>query len=158
MFAIFWVISLNLWRLFWGLGFKSIGFKYLYMLGVCLDIIVFTCLLTVNLNEVTYILLFATHFIVQGGWLVLFPNVCLLVFGDIIGESIYGFYYACFAFTSFCQYLISSNIADVATFIKNHFTFITVPENSLKIPFYPAIFFLIIGGIFCSITKLQGRW
>lgn len=114
-------------RLFWGLAFKSIGFKYVYMIAICLDIIVFTCLLTVNLNEVTYILLFATHFIVQGGWFVIFPNVCLLVFGNIIGESIYGFYYACFAFTSFSQYLVSVNIADITLFIKNNLTFFTVP-------------------------------
>lgn len=67
------------------------------------------------------------HFIVQGGWMVIFPNVCLLVFGDIIGESIYGLYYSCFALTSFCQYLVSSNIVDVTAFVKNNLTFITVP-------------------------------
>lgn len=126
MFTFLWVLFM-IFRLFWGFGFRIIGFKYLFMIAICLDIIVFSCLLTVELNEASYLLLFALHFIVHGGWLIIFPNVCLLVFGDIIGESIYGFYYACFAFTSFCQYLVSSNIADVTLFIKNNFSFITIP-------------------------------
>lgn len=109
--------SIN-FSIFWSLAFKSIGFKYTYIIALIIDIGVYICFISVELHEGNYIIIVAIHFIVQGGWIILISNVCLLIFGDIIGESIYGFCWIFLALTNFFQYFLSMNIPAIADFVK----------------------------------------
>jgi hypothetical protein len=67
----------------------------------------FICL---NVNEDVYLLTFTLAGINLGGLFVLFPNTCLLVYGDIIGDSIYGYYWATFSLSNLIQYFIGDNL------------------------------------------------
>ena len=77
-------------------------------------------MIKLELDEATFIVVIVVHFIVQSGWLVIFSNVCLLIFGDIIGESIYSYCWGFFAIISFTQYFLSIKIANVVEFINTH--------------------------------------
>lgn len=137
---------------------RSVGFKYTYTLASLIDIVIYTCLIRIEHDEASFVAVITVHFIVQSGWLVIFSNVCLLVFGDIIGESIYSYCWAFFALTNFSQYLMAMNLANVVEFIKGHLGGSLVPENTTKLYFYPAIFMSALCIVICAITRLQGRW
>jgi len=97
-------------RIIWGYIFRNIGFKFTFLLAVSLNILVYTTFLLVDITYYLYIFLFALIGTNLGGLMVMFPNSCLLIFGDIIGESIYGFYWAVFGISNFVQYLMGAHI------------------------------------------------
>jgi len=70
------------------------------------------------MNETKLMATVIIHFIVQGGWLVIFSNACLLIFGDIIGESIYSYCWIFFAVVNFLQWFLSLNIPNIAECLK----------------------------------------
>jgi hypothetical protein len=69
----------------WGLIFRNIGFKYTYLLAVCINILIFTLFITIEISYIPYFVLYTLAGFVLGGYMIIFPNACLLVFGDIIG-------------------------------------------------------------------------
>ena len=137
---------------------RSVGFKYTYILACAIDICVYSCLIKLELDEASFIVVIVVHFIVQSAWLVIFSNVCLLIFGDIIGESIYSYCWGFFAITNFTQYFLAINIPNVVEFFKTHISSNLLPVNTYKIYFYPAILLSAICIVVCSVSKLQGRW
>ncbi len=98
------------------------------------------------------------HYIVLGGWLIIFSNVCILIFGDITAEVLYGFCWVFFALTNFSQYFTWLAAPTISNFVKTHISATIVPANPVKLILYPAILFSVLGIIICTLSKLQGRW
>lgn len=51
-----------------------------------------------------------------GGFLVMTPTFAQIVFGQVTGSNIYGFYWDCFAVANFIQYAYVSQLTDQISF------------------------------------------
>jgi len=71
-----------------------------------------------TIDEDLYLVIFTLAGINLGGLFVIFPNLCLLVYGDTIGDSIYGYYWATFSFSNLLQYFIGDNLKGIVKVMR----------------------------------------
>ncbi len=132
----------GLFRLIWGSSMNKIGFKIVYLTAMLLNLICVVWIQFAVENIYMFMVVYAINQIVLGGLMVIFPNLCLLVFGEIIGEAIYGYYWAIFTISNFLQYFIG----------------LIIHVNSLTNIFFIFGLANIAGIIVCFKTRFQGRW
>jgi MFS family permease len=99
-------VSNGLFRFVWGAFFKQFGFKYVFLIAMSLNIISFSLMEWSYLAKESYMIMHGISGAILGGLMVMVPNLCLLVFGDRIGNKIYSYYWGAFTFSNFLQYLV----------------------------------------------------
>lgn len=72
--------------MFWGALFQKIGFKYTYVIAMTIDIASFFLMPHAIYYYELYIIVYSCICITTGGFMVLMQNLCLLVFGQKVGN------------------------------------------------------------------------
>lgn len=105
-------VANGLFRFVWGTMFKQFGFKYMFLIVMSMNIILFALMEWSYLAKESYMIAQGVSGATLGGLMVMIPNLCLLVFGEEIGNRIYSYYWAAFTFSNFLQYLLGVYLGD----------------------------------------------
>ena len=131
----------GLFRFVWGITLQKIGFKWLFVLAMIINIACFGFAPLAIHFYYAYLLIYMLSCCVIGGLMVVLPNLCLMVFGDRVGNQIYGYVWMFFTLSNFLQYFISLQFTTKFVYMMWFFMF----TSSLAL-------------ILASITRFQGPW
>ena len=136
-------IANGLFRAVWGYSLQRFGFKWCFVVAMGLNCICFGLIPLAVKEYYTYMVVYTIICAVTGGLMVLIPNLCLLVFGDLVGNEIFGYIWMCFTSANFIQYLIGANFGSQIQHAYLILIFLFTSAMAL---------------IVVSIVKFQGRW
>ena len=95
-----------IFRLFWGFSYSRVGFKILFFAACAFNVVSFLVIM-LSSSKSAYLAFYTLNSISLGGFMVIFPNACLIIFGKKIGESIYSYYWVIFSLSNFFQFGIT---------------------------------------------------
>lgn len=99
-------VANGIFRFIWGSFLRKYGFKYTFLIVVSINLVCFSTIYwTVFLPEL-YLFSFFVSGACLGGLLVMIPNLCLLVFGEKIGNEMYSYCWAAFSLANLIQCLM----------------------------------------------------
>ena len=80
-------LSNGAFRIIWGFTLRHVGFHMVYFTAIAMNTVVFTLLpyFITHKSQQGYFIFFTLSCIVQGGHMIIFSNVCTLVFRSYIG-------------------------------------------------------------------------
>ena len=105
-------IIFNLYRFFWNLLFSVTGYRTVILLNLFINIVVLSTIrFTLEIQGLYLFLVFLMNSCI-GGFLVMTPTFAQIVFGQVTGSNIYGFYWCCFGVANFIQYAFVSQLSD----------------------------------------------
>lgn len=79
-------ITNGLFRFAWGFSLQKLGFKWIFLTAMVFNILCFSLTPLAIKYYYMYITVYALSGAVLGGLMVLMPNLCLLVFGELVGN------------------------------------------------------------------------
>lgn len=79
-------VANGLFRFLWGISLQRFGFKWVFLVAMVLNIFCFAFTPIAIKYYATYITIYSISGAVIGGLMVLMPNLCLMVFGDLVGN------------------------------------------------------------------------
>ena len=91
-------------RGFWGAMFINFGFKYVFVVVMGLNITCFLVMRWAIYYYDLYLLVYSIICAALGGLMVSISNLCLSLFGDLVGNEVFSYFYATFSLTCFIQY------------------------------------------------------
>ena len=76
----------GLFRFVWGMSLQKFGFKWVFFVAMLVNSLCFGLTPFAVKSYYGYLAVYIGSGIVIGGLLVILPNVCLIVFGDLVGN------------------------------------------------------------------------
>ena len=136
-------VANGLFRVVWGALLRKYGFKIVFLIVMTINIFCFLTMHWIVLNDNVYLISFFLSGACLGGLMVMIPSLCLLVFGDKIGNEMYSYCWAAFSLANLIQYKMGADLKNGTQYV-DQFKVFTVTS--------------VVGLIFGLITKYQGRW
>ena len=136
-------ITNGLFRFVWGFSLQKAGFKWAFLFAMILNILCFSLTPIAIKYYYAYITVYAVSGAALGGVMVLMPNLCLLVFGELVGNQIFGYIWFFFTTANFIQYAIGATLTH------------QFPHSTLILIFAVTSLAALI---LSSLTRFQGRW
>ena len=136
-------ITNGLFRFAWGFSLQKLGFKWCFLVAMVLNILCFALTPFAIHYYYAYISVYAISGAVLGGLMVLMPNLCLLVFGELVGNEMFGYIWFFFTSANFIQYGIGINFASS----MQHSDLILIFAGSSCVALFMSV-----------LSRFQGRW
>lgn len=96
--------------------FNKTGYRFIIVLNLSIQIIVFATLRFTVHTEGAYLFLILLNGCCMGGFLVATPTYLQIVFGQRVGSNIYGVFWEVFGLTNLLQYGFVSGVSSKITF------------------------------------------
>lgn len=104
------------YRFFWNLLFNHTGYRFVILLNITMQIIIYSVLRFAVVSEPAYLFLIFLAGVCMGGFLVMTPTVLQVIFGQAVGSNIYGFYWCVFGLANLLQFAFVSGLIQHVTF------------------------------------------
>lgn len=104
------------YRFFWNLLFNYTGYRFVMILNLVIQIIIFSIIRFTVTNSGAYLFLILLNGICMGGILVGAPTFLQIVFGQVTGSNSYGIFWEVFGLSNLLQFGFVSGLSSKITF------------------------------------------